>query len=242
MKIDKRYLAKVLNTQRFYSKLREGSLFTYNSHREASFHVEKEPEKNHFGIRGIEKGEYNRAVSEFENSATVPVSDSLFNYVPSYRIISVHTHHGEHGAIVPSFGFDVFDDPGGDLAVLRSWRASKQAGLGYDAKLIMGIAKARDPTKFDLLLLQEKTDKPLEISELLEIERTMHGYYESGRVRTLEGNYQASQEVVEALKETGFYNAALIRYRRGRALKEDLGMLVEFEFDEIKLQTPPSML
>lgn len=213
-------------------------MFTYDTHREASFHVEKEPERSRFGIRGIKKGEHDRAANEFDGSGAAPVSDPYFNYtIHSYRIISVHTHPGEYGSIVPSFGFDAIGEPQGDLAGLRYWRLSVRDDFGYDARLTMGIEKSRTPSQFDLLLIQEKTEKPLEVSELLDIERAMKGYYESGRVRTPEENYQASQEVAEVLKGTGFYNAEIIRYRAGRPLKEDLGKLVTFEFDEINLSS-----
>ena len=53
MEIDKRYLAKILNTRKFYSKLKEIGLFTYDTSREAAFLIVKEPNSNKYEILSL---------------------------------------------------------------------------------------------------------------------------------------------------------------------------------------------
>jgi hypothetical protein len=150
-----------------------------------------------------------------------------------YTLFDQHYHPGQNGAIVPSLAFDLYNgNPLQDLFVLSDVRAEIRRDFLYDVKPIMSIAKIREPGKIDLLLVQEQTDKPLGYGNLLKAENSLHGFYETDYHRNLDGSYQATKEVAEALKNTGLYTAEQIRFRSGRPLKEDLEKLIRFEFQE----------
>ena len=239
MNIDKKYLAKILNTRNFYSKLREAGIFTYETDKEAGFLVVKQPDKKEFKVSDIKKGDYFTLYVDDKSRLNMEASESSYKELGGisdrYVIVDIHTHPGS-GQIVPSLTFhEHTGDPHGDLCGLKGERELTRKLLGYDVKPIMGIAKVRAPTQIDILLVQERTDRPLGFGDLLIVEDALRGFYESERINGLEESYRATQEVAESLKATGLYSAEQIRYRGGRPLKEDLEKLVAFEFDEVKL-------
>ena len=244
MRIDKEYLAKILNSRKFYSRLKEAGLFTYETDKEAGFIVIKELERKSFEISRIKKGLYNKLsdprwdpAEDIEENVKEDSYFALGIRLDMYEILGIHFHSGEGGPIVPSISFDTPSGiPEGDLDGLRDKREHIRKMLGYDVKPIMGIAKMRNRTQIDMLILQERTDGPLGFGDLLEVENALQGFdgYES--MQDQEELYSATQQVVQALRETGLYSAELIRYRSGRPLREDLDKLTAFEFNEVKLQ------
>jgi len=240
MKIERKYLGKILNSRRFYSKIREIGSISFETNRESSFLVTQKIGEDEFTISNIRKGTYNMALDTLnldEDDGTNSFS-SVGMKLSNYTLLGVHTHDGQYGPIVPSLSFETADgDPIGDLVALKNDRVHFRQESGYDIKPLMGIIKARNPTQLDLLLFQEKNCKPSEIGELLDVENALQNHHESEWYNSPEESYEASQQVAEALRGTGYYHAELIRYRHGRAVKEDLDKLITFEFEERKLSS-----
>ena len=245
MRITKNYLGKIIKSREFNSRLKDAGQFTLNTDKEAGFIVVKEPGKKGYEVSKIIKGDYfslfniNYSEDKFDigKGSILDITTRL----EGYPIFPIHFHPGEYGPIVPSLEFDdTYGCPNGDLDFLRNERAFFRKMLGYDIRPIMGVAKIRNPTQTDVLFLQEKTENPAGFGHLAQVEETLKYFFESERRLSPEESYQACLQVTEALRNTGFYTAELVRFKNGRPLPEDLERLVNFEFEEVKLPTRPN--
>lgn len=176
-------LSEIFRSKSFDRLLRESALHTFNTGYESGFLVKRNLQ-DRFLYSEV-------AVGGTEYLEQETIDEDYLNPRRSYGVLNLHFHPSAEGYVCPS---DM------DIGYFNSLRER----AGVNCKPIGGVAQIDFDKNIDMLLLQEKTDRPLTEALLSDSYSTIDELRDRG--------YPSTEEIAKGYRKTGLYEAANLKF------------------------------